>query len=220
MGPWIASSSMPTPRRMSRVIANPVVPVLSRSEMAFSGVPDKELTFVRNYARTAFPDDFWTEEDPLVRQRQLFTLLEAYTRAVAERDPVRAGMLTDGIADARANFERSARRLEAKQVRRLPKLPDPLETGATPVDDDEDAATPRHVRDATRDMIERAHKNDRPTQGEEKWDSKWGDPNIEIPHAMPQGMRRLPPSEPVAIPPRQKAGPKTGGAKRGRERSQ
>lgn len=172
--------------------------------MAFSGVPEKEMPFLRNHARHAFPPRFWHEDDPLVRQGKLFELLAEYARFVRKGSAQRADELEKGIAFAREQWERAARRLRAQQVRRLPKMPNTREQGAVPEDDP--LPNPREARASRtrdeREMIKKAHDHERPTEGEERWNPKWGDPNEELPPVLPQGMRALPQSEEVPIPER------------------
>lgn len=169
--------------------------------MAFSGVPEKEMPFLRNHARHAFPPSFFDMDDPLKRQRVLFELLAAYTVMVKRGSVARGEALEKGIGYARVQWEKSERRLRAQQVRRLPKLPNARETGATPEDDP--MPSPKEARaQRTKDertMMRDAHGRERPTQGHEKWDPKWGDPETPIPTALPQGMKRLPDAPEVEI---------------------
>lgn len=185
--------------------SDPVVTVLSRSEMAFSGVPEKEMPFLRNHARSAFPPTFWTIEDPFRRQRVMFDLLVEYARFVRKGSAQRADALEKGVGYAREQWERSARRLQAQQVRRMPKLPDPRDTGGVPEEDP--TPSPREARasrtSAEREMVRKAHGNEKATDGHEKWDPKWGDPDTELPPVLPLGMKALPQSEEVPIPPKQ-----------------
>lgn len=198
----------------ARAIAEPVSTVLSRSEMAFVGVPEKEMVFVRNWAREALPMGYWLERDLLERQRMLFEHMHAYVCTVAKLgDKAKAATFERSLVDAHENWKRAEQRLRSRQVRRLPKLPDPRATGATPTDGEEEVVPrPGRRRDPEREMIEREHRGERPTgEGEDAWNSRWGDPDAELPAPMPQGMKRLPSSEPVQIPPRQprpQSGPK------------
>lgn len=191
--------------RARSLSSEPVVTILSRSEMAFSGVPEKEMPFLRNHARAAFPPTFWELNDPLRRQRTLFDLLEEYTRFVRKGSPQRADALEEGVKYAREQWERSARRLQAQQVRRLPKLPNPRDTGAVPEEDP--IPSPREARASRdtreREMVKRAHANEKATDGHEKWNPEWGNPDEEMPAVLPLGMQRLPQSEDVQVPAKQ-----------------
>lgn len=187
--------------RRARQLDVPFSPNLSRSEMAFAGVPEREMPFLRDYARAHFPAFYWLEQEALERQRVLFELLADYARGVARLDPKRGEALTKGVDYARGQWKAALRRLEAKQVRRLPTRPDPMQTGGTPTDEAGRAITGQRRAGPEREMIRQAHRNERPTQGEERWDPKWGNPNTELPAPVPQGMRRLPPTKDVEIPP-------------------
>ena len=221
----------------ARAVSEPVSNILSRSEMAYSGVPEKEQTHLRNYARRAFPFEYWAEDDVLRRQRLLWPLLEAYGRQVAKQNRQRGEPILAGIAAAKKEWEKAARRLEAKQVRRLPKLPDPMKTGAVPVvdADEDDPPSPREARpkrtleeraalrrkpEAAR--VKEAHQHEKATEGEERWDPKWGDPDAldeAMPAPLPQGMRRLPQSEPIPIPEKPQRKHLSGAQKRARARA-
>lgn len=172
--------------------------VLSRGEMAFANVPSQEMPFLRDFARGQERHRFWVERDMLQRQKQLFLLVEAW---IATLQGARRDKIAKEVAYARANWERSARKLADSSARRLPKMPDPMETGATPTVDDgegepDDNSRPRGRRQPQRDD----------TDGEEHWDPKWGDPNTELPPPLPQGMVRLPSSPEPADAPRKKGG--------------
>ena len=190
-------------RSQAQAIDVPVHPVLSRNEMAFCGVPDKEMAHLRAHARRQFPRAFWMIEDEVDRQRTMFELLKAYAEALPE---ARRGALLVGLEAARKNWEKILRRLQSKQARRLARRPNTRDLGAVPSKEDLPTDLPRREAKASRsqderDMIRRAHQGDRPTQGEERWDPKWGDPEAPLPPVMPQGMKRLPQSDPVEVPP-------------------
>lgn len=153
--------------------------------MAFVGVPDREMPFFRNHARASFPQSFWLEDDPLRRTRHLFALAEAYVRGLSGK---REEEMSRMVAWAKDQWQKSVRKLEAQQARRLPKLPNPAKLGARPSESGDDNAAP--LPKARRDL--RVEDRARDTDGEERWDPAWGDPNTELPIPLPQGMRRLP----------------------------
>jgi len=203
-----------------RAVQTPITKVLSRSEMAFAGIHEKEMPHLRNYARYSFPDAFWFEDDPIAKQKMLWPLLEAYVKGLEKGSPGRTEPLRKGIEYAKSQWQRALRKLEARQVRRLPRLPDPMKTGATPTVDheegDDDLPAPRSAQAAARTLKERtklgkineherikaAHAGEKETDGHERWDPKWGDPGeLEgAPGPLPQGMKRLPQSEVVITP--------------------
>ncbi len=198
---YLYAPAMPNPPR-ARELDAPLSTHLSRSEMAFAGIPDREMPFVRDHARSNFPAYFWLERDTTRRQQFLFDLLKGYLDEVKQAAPgsARVKALESGLSYAHGQWKASMDRLKARQVRRLAKYPNPLETGAVPTDHAGEPIGRAKAVDDERDMIRRAHKNDRPTQGEERWDPKWGDHTTELPVAMPQGMRRLPQAKDVPIP--------------------
>jgi hypothetical protein len=187
-------------------------PVLGRGEIEVAGVPAPEIASFRDWARRHLAARYFDIDEPLARSLFLIKHAEQWAAEVLESGNKDRGLrLQASISHAKGRIEAQLDRMQRRQMRRLPTLPDPATVGAVPTSFEEETELepPRARAGGRGERLEPPGG----TEGEERWDPAWGDPNVKLPPVRPQGMRKLPDSD-VAIPP--KDGGRRGGRPKGR----
>lgn len=175
----MADSSVAGPRGPARGGQPPTPPgLLSRGEIAAAGIPTAETPAFRDWCRAHLDRRYWglRSQDQVSAIGMLSEHAERFGRQITKTDEQRGAKILRGAAAAKESNAVLLRRLREKQARKMPALDG---RSALPPQDREDARSFAKVEPGD-------------TEGEERWDPAWGDPDQPLPPPRPQGMKHLP----------------------------